>query len=74
MSTMQGTIARMTAQRLGCKDEKVLKLIEFLAAARVEIDNSNFANEVEHCLVIVGKLDGKKFSLSLAGEAMKDFV
>lgn len=74
----RATIARITAQRLGCKDERVLKLIEKLASADLVVEESPtfFGGQgvADPFCLIVGTMDGKRFELTLAGEAVKDFV
>ena len=71
----RATIARITAQRLGCKDDRLLKLIERLATSDIAIESASFKTEVDgNFYVIAGKLDAKRFSLIIGGEAMADFT
>ena len=85
--SMQGvgkaTIARITAERFGCKDEALLKLIEKLAASDIVIGKPAFfgADLPEHtyaiskaCYTLEGTMDGKPFMLTLSGPAVEEFA
>lgn len=79
----KATIARITAERFGCKDEALLQLIEKLAAADIVVGKPEFfaADLPEHiysiskaCYSLRGTMDGKPFMLCLSGPAVDDFA
>lgn len=73
----KATIARITAERFGCKDEALLQLIEKLAAADIVIGKPAFcpkSNSNPDFYELTGTMDGKDFRLVLSGPAVDDFA
>ncbi|HEY1939473.1 MAG TPA: hypothetical protein VGJ33_16205 [Candidatus Angelobacter sp.] len=79
-ATGKGAIARMTAQRFGCKDEKLLTLIENLASREIVVGTPVFTpaktegtTTLHSYYVVRGTMDDKPFQLTLEGPAIDDF-
>jgi hypothetical protein len=69
----RATIARITAERLGCKDPTLLKLIERLASSNIEMKEPEFSRDPEPFYFLSGTMDGKQFRITLSGPAVVDF-
>jgi hypothetical protein len=85
MATILGsgkaTIARITAERFGCKDEALLQLIEKLAAADIVVNGkpefcagSPEFGDGKPRYILRGTMDAKPFLVTLTGPAVEDFA
>jgi len=73
----RAVIANITAKRLGCTDPTLLKIIERLACAKIEVQRPQYSESnaaKEPLFFLAGSVDGKPFIVTISGEAIREFA